>query len=99
MVEREILELALKTFGIERQRFMAVEEMAELTKELSKAGRGMDNREAILEEIVDVGIMIDQMMLHYGIKSGEYEKVRVRKLTRLAQMIDDAGSDNVDKTR
>jgi hypothetical protein len=44
---------------------MAIEEMAELTKALSKAYRKFEYREIIdvLEEIADVKIMIDQLTL------------------------------------
>ena len=49
----ETLLKAIKTFGIDAQLDMVVEEMSELTKEICKKKRGKDNRVEIIEEIAD----------------------------------------------
>ena len=54
---------AIHTFGEEYQEEVAVEEMAELTKEICKNWRGKDNRAAIAEEIADVTIMLEQLRI------------------------------------
>lgn len=47
---------------------MAIEEMSELTKELTKAIRGQEYKEAIAEEIADVRIMLEQLELIFDCK-------------------------------
>ena len=54
MDSSEICRAALAKWGPVKQTIMAFEEMSELQKELCKAARGKDNREAIAEEIADV---------------------------------------------
>jgi len=58
---------AIHTFGEENQEEVAIEEMAELTKEICKYWRGRDNRAAIAEEIADVTIMLEQLRIIYGV--------------------------------
>lgn len=48
-------------FGTDIQLIIAIEEMSELTKELSKIIRGYDRRTNVIEEIADVRIMIEQL--------------------------------------
>ena len=81
MNEQRIYRAALAAWGADAQTLMVFEEMAELQKELCKAARGKDNREAIAEEIADVEIMLEQMkeMLHCGDKVA---KIREEKLER-----------------
>ena len=50
-------------FGTKIQLIIAIEEMSELTKELTKTIRGYDRQENIIEEIADVRIMIEQLEL------------------------------------
>ena len=50
-------------YGIKIQIVIAIEEMSELTKELTKTLRGYDRQENIIEEIADVRIMIEQLEL------------------------------------
>lgn len=45
---------AVRAYGKQSQLVMAMEEMSELTKELSKNLRGADNAKALAEEIADV---------------------------------------------
>lgn len=74
-----IEEAAIKIFGKENQKDMMIEEMSELSKELLKERRGEDNLTAILEEMADVEIMLDQMKLIYG----SCEEIKQKKLLRL----------------
>ena len=48
---------AVRAYGKQSQLVMAMEEMSELTKELSKNLRGADNSKALAEEIADVEII------------------------------------------
>lgn len=52
---------AVRAYGKQSQLVMAMEEMSELTKELSKNLRGADNFKALAEEIADVEIMLEQL--------------------------------------
>lgn len=55
--ETAICQLAVNVYGKTSQCTVCMEEMAELTKELSKNLRGQDNAAHIAEEIADVEIM------------------------------------------
>ena len=53
-------------FGTDIQLIIAIEEMSELTKELTKIIRGYDRQNNIIEEIADVKIMIEQLELIFN---------------------------------
>ena len=50
---------------------MAIEELSELQKELCKALRGKGNREALLDELADSTIMLEQMKEYFDIQDVE----------------------------
>jgi hypothetical protein len=89
MNEQIIFERAIKNFGSDKQKIVAIEELAELQKELTKDLRGKVNRE-IIEEITDVEIMLAQLKIIYGRYFGNREfhralkDFRREKLKRLA---------------
>ena len=89
MEENKILERALDAYGVDAQLVVCIEEMSELTKELCKAFRGKENEDAIAEEIADVEIMLQQMILAFGLEAKTDEWWR-RKLERLEQRLDAA---------
>ena len=102
MTETEkIYRAAIEVFGGDLQVAVAIEEMAELTKELCKAERKLfaaemfigdgkiDNHDKIAEEIADVQIVLEELMLLFGISS-EVQKARKRKLERLEMRIEKA---------
>ena len=92
---QKIYQKAIETFGWDMQIQIAIEEMAELTKELCKAQRMMlaakrgiaypltDNNAAITEEIADVQIVIEELIWMFGVPEEDVQEVRKRKLTRL----------------
>lgn len=88
---REILARAINTYGKSAQLDMVVEEMAELTKAISKlrrAGSDAETRAAmenIAEEAADVQIMLDQLRMMFGIITAPIEE---EKLIRLAGRLD-----------
>lgn len=82
-----IIQKAIETYGADLQKQVAIEEMAELTKEICKDFRGKGNREHILEEIADVKIMLSQLLIMYDIKVWELNDVIVSKLTRLEERL------------
>ena len=82
-----ILEKTIETYGADLQKQVAIEEMAELTKEICKDFRGKGNRKHILEEIADVKIMLSQLLIMYDIKIWELNDVMASKLARLSQRL------------
>ena len=88
-VEKHIFENAPTHYGPEAQIKMLYEEMAEIQLAVCKNGRGADNLDNIAEEIADVGIMLDQMRLLFGV--GPLSDVkRSEKVARLAERMDNA---------
>ena len=86
--EGRILEAAIDTWGPEMQMIVAIEEMSELTKALTKYIRAYDVTEIeanIREEMADVVIMLNQLALIFGDTTEE----EIRKLNRLQRRIED----------
>ena len=87
MRTRDIYTAAVKKFGKEHQLVLCMEEMAELTKELSKNMRGSKNITNISEEIADVEIMLEQLRVIFGNRS-EVDTINAEKLLRLADRVE-----------
>lgn len=85
---KDALNRAIAEFGADNQLNMAIEEMAELIKEICKSKRGSDNKEKVCEEMADVCIMLEQLKLIYGITDddiGEWVTFKVRRLQGLTK--------------
>lgn len=78
--------VAVSVYGKQSQLIMAMEEMAELTKELSKNIRGTRNVPAISEEIADVEIMLEQLKIIFANRA-EVDRHRSEKLKRLSERL------------
>ena len=76
------LKQAIETYGEDKQKVVAMEELAELQKELSKSIRGEGNIAHISEEMADVEIMLEQLKLMYGNR----DAVAIRKTRRIKQL-------------
>lgn len=87
MGTRDIYTAAVKKFGKEHQLVLCMEEMAELTKELSKNMRGSKNITNISEEMADVEIMLEQLRVIFGNRS-EVDTIKAEKLLRLADRVE-----------
>lgn len=92
--DERIMQQAIKTYGVQAQCDVAVEEMAELTKAIMKLRRVADDYgktqvalENLLEEIADVDIMIDQLKIMWGPK--QVEEYRRKKLERLERRMEE----------
>lgn len=85
--DKAVLELALSTYGPRLQTLVAIEEMAELQKELVKHERGADNVPRIAEEIADVQIMLDQMTILFDCADA-VQNLHSAKVARLAKRLD-----------
>ena len=86
MLEEQIYKKAIEEYGAFLQTVVAIEEMAELQKELSKALRmNLDrkNHDEIVEEIADVEIMLAQLKIIFEITDEELDGYKRYKLQRL----------------
>ena len=90
-VQRDTYRAAVEAYGKTSQLIMAMEEMSELTKELSKNMRGQSNVSAISEEMADVEILLEQLKVIFGNRA-EVDRYRADKITRLAVNITGGGS-------
>lgn len=89
--KEEVCTEAVRHFGAESQTMMAIEEMAELTKELCKHHRGKQNFYDIAEEIADVQIMLEQMIVLHDCRNAVGDWTFV-KLMRLKEMMSNDGN-------
>ena len=97
----KIYRAAIEVFGGDMQVAVAIEEMAELTKELCKAQRKLfaaemfigdgeiDNHDEIAEEIADVQIVLEELTLLFGVPV-DVQIARRQKLARLEMRIEKA---------
>jgi len=91
---KEVVEKAIYYFGKTVQKVVAIEELSELQKAISKSIRydemGITNpdreekiREDVIEEIADVGICMKQIMMMLDIDEKEIDKITKEKIGRL----------------
>lgn len=88
MTKDKILKSAIARYGKTAQMIIAMEEMAELTKELSKFLRGAHNEDAIAEEIADVRIMLEQLEIMFDC-AGAAAVYKAAKVERLRKRLAD----------
>ncbi len=93
-MEIQIYEALERRFGCSGQIIVAIEEMAELQKALTKwlrytqlhsEGNLNDIRESIREEIADASIMLNQLELMFG-DTGDIQE---QKLQRMYELVED----------
>lgn len=81
-VERE----AVSTYEVTSQLIVAIEELSELQKELTKQIRGNGDINHISEEMADVYIMLEQLGIIFG-NNALLQNWKYKKLKRLEQRI------------
>jgi predicted house-cleaning noncanonical NTP pyrophosphatase (MazG superfamily) len=77
--------------GNTRLMHIAIEELAELAKELTKELRGIGDRTAVLEEYADVQIVLDHMQLVFGFTYEEIQKAQYVKFKRIEDKLKSDG--------
>lgn len=87
MTNKELYEKAFNKWG-DKQLVVAIEELAELQKELTKALRGMPCINNISEEVADVEIMLEQIRQIFNLGLS-VEVVKKHKLERLEERLKD----------
>ena len=78
-----VLRKAIETNGEAMQTIVAIEELSELQKELTKILRGKMNRDHLIEEMADVAIMYEQICQIYDIDELELSMRVSTKVNRL----------------
>ena len=78
-----VFEKAIDTYGPELQQVVAIEELSELQKEISKMIRGKGSIIHLVEEIADVKIMLKQLMMIHEISDKEVNDEIIFKVLRL----------------
>ena len=85
--DEKLLYRAIRTFGADAQIKKTFEEMGELQEAICKVDTGRDTLEHLAEEVADVQIMLDQVILMYGIEETVADW-REEKLGRLREKIE-----------
>ena len=97
LMKKDLLISAIGKWGKSIQLIMVIEEMAELTKAISKNFRGEDNRDKILEETADVFIMLEQIKIIFNIKQEELNDVIDSKMKRLEKRLNIDNKESMQK--
>ena len=87
MIDKEILNSAIETFGTVSQLNVAIEECAEFIDAVMKYRRGRVGINEVITEIADVKIMMEQMEIIFGGNSKIVECEVLRKMDRLRSRI------------
>ena len=74
---------AWEKYGEIAQMIVALEELSELQKEITKYLRGKDNFENIEEEIADVELMIAQIKYGLNLNEDNIQHIKENKVNRL----------------
>ena len=82
----DVLNDAIDTYGEHNQMIVAIEELSELQKEITKTLRGAMDLEHISEEMADVQIILDQLEIMLA-NRGHVSKYQNEKTRRLADRI------------
>ena len=85
----EPLYRSAERWGNEIQLIMCVEEMSELTKEISKYFRGQDNIQEITEEMGDVYITLEQLKVVFNIPAKKISDIIEEKIKRLEKRLEE----------
>ncbi len=78
---------ALNCWGEDSQKSLFHEEIGEVLTAMSHEKRGRCGKEAVLEELVDLQIMLNQMVIVYGTDQ-EFQEIFEVKIYRLIDRIE-----------
>lgn len=85
---KNVLREVIARNGSMLQMIVAMEELSELQKEISKSIRGYENRDAVIEEMSDVYIMLMQLEIILGISLEEVISEINVKMERLKERLE-----------
>lgn len=83
-------EKIINHYGILSQHVVAMEEMAECIKAISKVIRNPKVKDNLIEELADVQIMTEQLIEIYGVQD-EIAKIKQEKIERQLKRIENDG--------
>ena len=86
-----VLRQAIEIYGVDNQLNVAIEEFAELIKEICKDKRYGNNEAAIIEEMADCYIMLEQMKMIFGLDNADISNAMDRKIRRLESRLAEKG--------
>lgn len=96
--DKQIIEETLDRYGIERQSLVAMEELSEMQKAISKLVRNPEEstkplefkglRHNLIEEMADVLICMDQLIEFYRIDRSEIQDIIQAKQKRQAKRLE-----------
>lgn len=91
-IKNEQIKMILEHYGEEHQRMKACEELAELQVEIfhissEDVTHSNADYDAVVSEITDVYIMLEQLVKIYNIKKHDVDNAMVQKLRRTEDMI------------
>lgn len=84
---KDVLKQAIETYGADAQLNVAIEEFSELIKEICKYKRYSANKAAIIEEMADCYIMLEQMSMIFGLDSAVINDAKSQKIYRLKRIL------------
>ena len=92
----KILRRAIEKYGEPIQTIVAIEECAELQKELTKALRGKPNSDHLAEEMADVQIMLWQLccIFNVGGQMAEWITEKIERLNERMEAAETGGKEN-----
>ena len=80
---KQVTRAAIDRFGHQYQIIVAIEELSELQKELTKVLPGIGKREHVIEEMADVEICLQELTEMFNVTAEEKENSIYEKLSRL----------------
>ena len=86
---KNIFQKAIEIYGAESQLNVAIEELSELIKEICKHKRGENNVVAIIEEMADVYIMLEQMQMIFDLGNTVIPNAMELKVKRLKKRLEE----------
>lgn len=96
---KKIIDETMDRYGIERQSLVAMEELSELQKAISKLVRNPEERTKplefkglknnLIEEMADVLICMDQLIVFYKIKQKDIQELIQAKQKRQAERLEE----------
>ena len=81
MIYKKTYETAIKTWGVDNQVDMLIEEAAEVIHAIQKLRRGLVTEDSVCEELADLEIVLEQMRLVFSTK--DIDKFKAAKIKRL----------------
>lgn len=90
IINKDVLDKAIKKYGVEKQLLVCMEEPAELIQAISKVERYPEDStrmQDLIEEMADVTICLEYLKLIYNIRQEEVDEWINRKVKRISKKI------------